>query len=71
MAKTMSKSSPAFAKGGPSGLVGKQKSTGTQKPGQTAQMGTGGGKFAKGGPSGKVGNQVGSMPAKAGISSAR
>jgi hypothetical protein len=44
-----------------------QMKTGTQVPGQSAQMGRGSGMFDKGGPSGKVGKQKGSVPAKPGV----
>lgn len=68
MGKEKSSKNVTFVKGGPSGLVGKQMKTGTQVPGQSAQMGRGSGKFAQGGPSGKVGKQKGSVPAKPGVS---
>ena len=64
--KEMSKKNVTFVKGGPTGLVGKQSKTGTQVPGQTAQMGRNG-KVAQGGPSGKVGKQRGSVAAKPGV----
>ena len=52
--KVKSSSNKAFAKGGGGGMAGKM-SVGTQKPGQTAQAGRGGGKFAKGGGGGMAG----------------
>jgi hypothetical protein len=61
--KSMKSSSPSFARGGGSKMAGKQ-SVGTQKPGQTAQMGSGGGKFASGGKAKMAGKQKAS-PAKA------
>ena len=68
MSKQLSTKSVTFVKGGPTGLVGKQTKTGTQVPGQSAQMGRGGGKFAQGGPTGKVGKQKPSVAAKPGVS---
>ena len=68
MGKEMSSKNVVFAKGGKTGLVGKQTSTGTQVPGQSAQMGRGSGKFAQGGPTGKVGKQKPSVSAKPGVS---
>lgn len=50
--KQKSCKSVTFAKGGSGKMFGKQ-SAGSQKSGQTAQAGKGGGKFAKGG-SGKM-----------------
>jgi len=67
MGKEKSSKNATFAKGG-SGKMFSQMKTGTQVPGQTAQMGRGSGKFAQGGPSGKVGKQKGSVPAKPGVS---
>lgn len=68
MAKTISSSSPAFAKGGKTKMFGRQYA-GTDKPGVTGKATTSnGGKFAKGGPTGKVGNQKPAVPAKAGVS---
>jgi hypothetical protein len=66
MGKQLSSKATTFVKGGKTGLVGKQSKTGTQVPGQTAQMGRNG-KVAAGGPSGKVGKQKGSVAAKAGM----
>ena len=66
MGKEKSAKSVTFAKGG-SNKMASQMKTGTQVPGQSAQMGRGGGMFAKGGPSGKVGKQKGSVPAKPGV----
>jgi hypothetical protein len=69
MGKEKSSKSAVFAKGGKTGFAGKQMKTGTQVPGQSAQMGRGSAGFgAKGGPSGKVGKQKGSVPAKPGVS---
>lgn len=64
--KELSSKSASFAKGGSGKMFGQMK-TGTQKPGQSAQMGRGSGKFAQGGPSGKVGNQRPSVSAKPGV----
>lgn len=58
------KDSGKFAKGGSGKMFGKQ-SSGTQKPGQTAQAGKGGGKFAKGGSTKMFGKQS-AKPGKAG-----
>jgi hypothetical protein len=65
--KVMKSGTGSFAKGGPTGKVGKQTDyAGTQTPGVTASIPAGPrGKFAKGGPSGMVGKQGGSMTAKA------
>lgn len=65
--KVLKSGSASFAKGGPTGKVGKQTSyAGTQTPGTSATVPKGGnGKFAKGGPSGMVGKQGKAMPAKA------
>jgi hypothetical protein len=65
--KVLSSGTGSFAKGGPSGKVGKQTDyAGTQKPGTSASTPAGPkGKFAKGGSSGMVGKQGGSMTAKA------
>ena len=57
--KVMSKSSPKFTNPGPSGKMQSKMSTGTQKPGQSAQEGRGGGKFAKGGGSGGMAKKTG------------
>lgn len=65
--KMKSSKSAAFAKGGNGKMFGKM-STGTQKSGQTAQMGRGGGKFAKGGGSKMLGKQP-AKPQKSGRSS--
>jgi hypothetical protein len=67
MSKMKSSTSKTFVKGGSGKMFGKQ-SSGTQKPGQSAQAGSGGGKFAKGG-SGKMFGKRGSYPAKAGMTS--
>ena len=64
--KEISSKSVKFVKAGPTGLVGKQAKTGTQVPGQTAQMGRNG-QVAKGGKTGLVGKQRGSVPAKPGV----
>lgn len=45
-----------FVRGGGGHMFGKQ-SAGTQKPGQTATMGSGGGKFASGGKTKMFGKQ--------------
>ena len=67
MSKEKSAKSVVFAKGG-SNKMAPQMKTGTQVPGQSAQMGRGTAGFgAKGGPSGKVGKQKGSVPAKPGV----
>jgi len=66
MGKQLSSKATTFVKGGKTGLVGKQSKTGTQVPGQTAQMGRNG-KVAAGGPSSKVGKQKGSVAVKAGM----
>jgi hypothetical protein len=68
MGKEKSSKNVTFVKGGTTKQAGKQMKTGTQVPGQTAQMGRGSGMFAKGGPSGKVGKQGKSVPAKPGVS---
>lgn len=67
MAKVLKSGTGSFAKGGPTGKVGKQSSyAGTQTPGVSVSTPKGGnGKFAKGGPSGKVGKQGGVTAAKA------
>ena len=64
--KVMKSGTGSFAKGGPSGKVGKQTDyAGTQTPGITASTATGPrGKFAKGGSSGMVGKQGGAITAK-------
>jgi hypothetical protein len=67
MGKEKSSKNTVFAKGG-SNKMASQMKTGTQVPGQSAQMGRGSGMFAKGGPSGKVGKQGKSVPAKPGVS---
>ena len=54
--KQKSSKSAAYAKGGSGKMFGKQ-SVGTQKSGQSAQMGSGGGKFAKGGSTKMFGKQ--------------
>lgn len=66
MGKEISSKSVTFAKGGSGKMFGQMK-TGTQVPGQSAQMGRNG-KAAQGGPSGKVGTQKPSVAAKAGVS---
>lgn len=59
-----------FAKGGNTHMFGPQKA-GEQKEGETAHdVSDGGGKFASGGK-GKMFGYTGSLPAKAGITSAR
>lgn len=60
--KMVSSKTPTFVKGGSGKMFGKM-STGTQKPGQTAQAGRGGGKFAKGGGGKMFGKQT-SKPSK-------
>jgi hypothetical protein len=65
MGKQLSSKAMTFAKGGNNKMAPQMK-TGTQVPGQTAQMGRNG-KAAAGGPSGKVGKQKGSVAAKAGM----
>lgn len=55
--KQMSSKSCSYAKGGNTRMYGKM-STGTQKSGQTSQMGRGGGKFAKGGSTKMWGKQA-------------
>ena len=67
MGKERSSKNAVFAKGG-SNKMAPQMKTGTQVPGQSAQMGRGGGKFAQGGPTGKVGKQKPSVAAKPGVS---
>lgn len=62
MSKQKSMKSVAGVRGGSTGMFGKQ-SSGTQVPGQTAQMGSGGGKFASGGSTKMAGKQTAS-PAK-------
>jgi len=64
--KHMSSKPAAFAKGG-SGKMFSKISTGTQKPGQSAAAGRGGGKFAKGG-SGKMFGKQPANPQKCGRS---
>jgi len=51
--KTTKKSSPKFVDAGGHKMSGKN-SAGPQTPGQSAQMGRGGGRFASGGGSGKM-----------------
>ena len=65
MGKQLSSKSATFAKGG-SNKMAPQMKTGTQVPGQTAQMGRGGGSFAKGG-SGKMAGKGSARPAKPGV----
>jgi hypothetical protein len=65
--KMKSSKSATFAKGGSGKMFGKM-STGTQKPGQSADMGRGGGKFAKGG-GGKMFGKQPAKPQKSGRSS--
>jgi hypothetical protein len=62
MGKEKSSKNVTFVKGG-SAKMAPQMKTGTQVPGQTAQMGRGGGMFAKGG-SAKMAPKTGSKPAK-------
>jgi hypothetical protein len=62
MAKEISSKSVTFAKGGTNKMAPQMK-TGTQVPGQSAQMGRGTGKFAVGGTT-KMAAQGSSMPAK-------
>lgn len=66
MGKEKSSKNVVFAKGG-SNKMAPQMKTGTQVPGQSAQMGRGGGSFAKGG-SGKMAKQGAARPAKPGVS---
>jgi hypothetical protein len=66
MGKEKSSKNAVFAKGG-SNKMAPQMKTGTQVPGQSAQMGRGGGSFAKGG-SGKMAKQGAARPAKPGVS---
>jgi hypothetical protein len=66
MGKEKSSKNAVFAKGG-SNKMAPQMRTGTQVPGQSAQMGRGGGSFAKGG-SGKMAKQGAARPAKPGVS---
>lgn len=61
--KMKSSKSKVFVKGGSTKMFGKQ-SVGTQKPGQTATAGKGGGKWAKGG-SGKMFGKQSATAAKA------
>jgi hypothetical protein len=67
MAKGKEISSKPFPmiKAGPTGLVGKQSKTGTQVPGQTAQMGRNG-QVAKGGGN-KMAGKGAARPAKPGV----
>jgi len=65
--KVKSSSTPAFMQGGKGKMAGKQ-SAGTQKAGQTASMGSGGGKFGKGGSGKMFGKQV-AGPQKSGRTS--
>ena len=67
MGKEKSSKNVVFAKGGTNKMA-PQMRTGTQVPGQSAQMGRGSGKFAQGGPTGKVGKQKPSVAAKPGVS---
>jgi hypothetical protein len=62
MAKEISSKSVTFAKGGTNKMAPQMK-TGTQVPGQSAQMGRGTSKFAVGGTT-KMAAQGSSMPAK-------
>jgi len=66
MGKEKSSKNVVFAKGGNNKMAPQMK-TGTQVPGQSAQMGRGGGSFAKGG-SGKMAKQGAARPAKPGVS---
>jgi hypothetical protein len=66
MGKEKSSKNAVFAKGG-SNKMAPQMRTGTQVPGQSAQMGRNGGSFAKGG-SGKMAKQGAARPAKPGVS---
>lgn len=59
----MKNSGGKFAKGGSGNKMFGKQSSGTQKPGQTAQAGKGGGKFAKGGSTKMFGRQT-ATPAK-------
>lgn len=65
MAKEISSKSVTFARGGPTGLVGKQCKTGTQVPGQSASMGRNG-QIAKGGGNKMAGKGM-ARAAKAGM----
>lgn len=65
--KVKSSGAKAFVKGGPASMAGKM-TTGTQKPGQTAQAGRGSGKFPSGGP-GKMAGKSGSRKQKSGVTS--
>jgi len=67
MAKSISKSSPAWAHGGGSGSI-KQNGGGTQVPGGSSQEGSSEGKYAKGG-SGHMFGPGGANPAVAGSTS--
>ncbi len=58
--KVIKSSNAPFVRGGSGKMAGKG-SVGPQVPGQTAQMGRGGGKFAKGG-SGKMAGRTGAAP---------
>ncbi|WP_454627769.1 hypothetical protein [Bradyrhizobium cenepequi] len=60
--KTISSSTPSFAKGGSTKMFGKQHA-GQQAPGQTATKSGAGGKFAKGG-SGKMFGKQSVKPSK-------
>lgn len=65
MSKEKSSKNVVFAKGG-SNKMAPQMKTGTQVPGQSAQMGRGGGMFAKGGSAKMAGKGV-ARPAKPGV----
>lgn len=65
MGKEKSAKNVVFAKGG-SNKMTPQMRTGTQVPGQSAQMGRGSGKFAQGG-SGKMAGKGSARPAKPGV----
>jgi hypothetical protein len=65
MGKEKSAKNVVFAKGG-SNKMAPQMRTGTQVPGQSAQMGRGSGKFAQGG-SGKMAGKGSARPAKPGV----
>lgn len=62
MGKEKSSKNVTFVKGGPNKMAPQMK-TGTQVPGQSAQMGRGSGMFAKGG-SAKMAPKTGAKPAK-------